>query len=262
MMKTARPGASFLERYALYYDTLYQDKDYAREVDYVEWAFRRSGARDVKAVLDVGCGTGGHAIRLAQRGYRVAGIDPSPWMIARARQKASGVPRSRLAFQQGTARSFRRSERFDAACCMFGVIDYLLDEEEIRASLTNIRRHLSNSAPFVLDYWYAPAVLAIRPSVRLLVKQADGYEIARTAIPSLDPARCLNVTKYYCTIRRNGTIEDEFTEIHPVRFFFRKELDRFLSESGFTPIAHLAFLKRRQPPGRRTWSALCVARAT
>jgi SAM-dependent methyltransferase len=262
MIRTARPGASFREPYARHYDAMYEEKDYAREVDYVEWAFRRSGARNVKAVLDVGCGTGGHAIRLAQRGYRVTGIDPSPWMLARARQKASGGLRRRLAFQQGTARSFRRSERFDAACCMFAVIDYLLEDEEIRASLTNIRRHLATGAPFVFDYWYAPAVLSIRPSVRLLVKQADGYEIARTAIPSLDPARRLNVTKYHCTIRRNGTIEDEFTEIHPVRFFFRKELDRFLSESGFTPIAHLAFLKRRQPPGRRTWSALCVARAT
>jgi hypothetical protein len=144
---------------------------------------------------------------------------------------------------------------------MFGVIDYLLDDEEIRASLTNVRRHLTDGAPLVLDYWYAPAVLSIRPSVRLLVKQADGYEIARTAIPSLDPTRHLNVTKYNFTVRRNGRIEGEFAEIHPVRFFFRKELDAFLSESGFTPITHLAFLKRRQPPGRQTWNALCIARA-
>src|SRR5262245_30119055 len=39
-------------------------------------------------VLDVGTGTGRHAIRLARRGMRVAAIDQSPEMLALARQAA------------------------------------------------------------------------------------------------------------------------------------------------------------------------------
>lgn len=40
------------------------------------------------AVLDVGCGTGRHAVRLAQAGARVTGLDFSRGMLAKARAKA------------------------------------------------------------------------------------------------------------------------------------------------------------------------------
>jgi 2-polyprenyl-3-methyl-5-hydroxy-6-metoxy-1,4-benzoquinol methylase len=39
-------------------------------------------------VLDVGCGTGRHALPLAAQGARVLGLDPTPEMLAQARQKA------------------------------------------------------------------------------------------------------------------------------------------------------------------------------
>jgi ubiquinone/menaquinone biosynthesis C-methylase UbiE len=42
-------------------------------------------------ILDAGCGTGDNAIRLAQAGHRVVGIDFAPTAIARAKRKAKEV---------------------------------------------------------------------------------------------------------------------------------------------------------------------------
>lgn len=42
-------------------------------------------------VLDVGCGTGRHAVPLARAGAHVIGYEPSPGMLARARVKAQGL---------------------------------------------------------------------------------------------------------------------------------------------------------------------------
>ncbi|MCX7040679.1 MAG: class I SAM-dependent methyltransferase [Spirochaetes bacterium] len=42
-------------------------------------------------ILDIGCGTGSHALYLARRGFSVWGVDSSPSMIARARAKARGT---------------------------------------------------------------------------------------------------------------------------------------------------------------------------
>lgn len=43
-------------------------------------------------VLDLGCGTGRHTLRLARAGARVRGFDLSPGMLAVARRAAQGLP--------------------------------------------------------------------------------------------------------------------------------------------------------------------------
>ncbi len=57
---------------------------------------------DVRSVLDVGCGQGTQAIRLAMRGLTVTGIDPSVNLLARARSAAEeagcAVPAPCLAY--------------------------------------------------------------------------------------------------------------------------------------------------------------------
>ena len=55
------------------------------EVDSVEAII---GADRNKRILDVGCGTGRHALSLARRGYEVVGVDLSEGLLARACQKA------------------------------------------------------------------------------------------------------------------------------------------------------------------------------
>lgn len=77
----------FKKEYANVYDYLYQDKDYEKECDFVEEIFKKRGKR-VKTILDLGCGTGGHAIVFAKHGYKVTGIDRSEEMLKTARRKA------------------------------------------------------------------------------------------------------------------------------------------------------------------------------
>ena len=60
-------------------------------------------------ILDVGCGTGYLASRIAEAGARVLGIDISPEMVQRARRSYPG-----LEFQIADAASFRFSDPFDA----------------------------------------------------------------------------------------------------------------------------------------------------
>ena len=54
------------------------------ECDFLESEI--GGDRSVP-ILDIGCGTGRHAIELVRRGYRVTGIDLSPSQIEQARAK-------------------------------------------------------------------------------------------------------------------------------------------------------------------------------
>jgi 2-polyprenyl-3-methyl-5-hydroxy-6-metoxy-1,4-benzoquinol methylase len=58
------------------------------EVDFVE---RELAADRAKRILDIGCGTGRHAVELAKRGYRVTGFDLSEGQLRLAREKAAAA---------------------------------------------------------------------------------------------------------------------------------------------------------------------------
>ncbi len=68
-------------------------------------------------ILDLGCGTGRHAVELARRGYRVTGVDLSSGMLgeARAAAAAAGVE---VTWIKADATSFHSEQRFDAALCL------------------------------------------------------------------------------------------------------------------------------------------------
>jgi len=77
----------FQKDYAYAYDHLYHDKDYEKECDFIETIFQKFTS-EVKTVLDLGCGTGGHALILSSRGYKVTGIDRSEDMLKIAKKRA------------------------------------------------------------------------------------------------------------------------------------------------------------------------------
>ena len=86
-LEEAAVSDSFGPAYARAYDALYESKDYESECDLLLDVLREGGDRDVRRILDLGCGTGSHALELAQRGLDVVGVDRSAEMTAIARRE-------------------------------------------------------------------------------------------------------------------------------------------------------------------------------
>jgi SAM-dependent methyltransferase len=125
------PGASVFGRdYAAAYDNLYRDKDYLAECDLIEWVCKTYATGPVRRVLDLGCGTGGHAVVLAEREYLVVGVDRSPEMLERARARGSSAR-----FEQGQIASVDLGETFDAVLMMFAVLGYQVGNADVQAAL-------------------------------------------------------------------------------------------------------------------------------
>lgn len=73
-------------------------------------------------VIDVACGTGTQAIKLAKMGYCVVGVDISPDMIGRARNKAEGI--DNLIFKlANAAKTGYPNSYFDTAIISFALHD-------------------------------------------------------------------------------------------------------------------------------------------
>ena len=91
----------------------------------------------VRRVLDAACGTGHHAVALAQKGYHVAGADLSAPMIARAGENASahGVEVSFSVAGLGGYAALGQS--YDAAICLGNSLPHLLSEAAVAEALAD-----------------------------------------------------------------------------------------------------------------------------
>jgi len=91
-------------------------------------------------ILDVGCGTGRHAVELAKRGYHVTGVDISSGMLAEAKKaaKKAGV---KVEWIQADASKFTSPRSFDAAICLcegaFGLLGK--DDDPLEHELSILR---------------------------------------------------------------------------------------------------------------------------
>jgi SAM-dependent methyltransferase len=243
--------------YAAAYDALYQDKDYAAECDLIERAFELYGQGQVRRVLDLGCGTGGHAVPLSERGYTVVGIDRSLNMLQLARERGSTCR-----FELGDVTSIDLHETFDAVLMMFAVLGYQTSNTEAQAALATARRHLTPGGLFLADVWYGPAVLAQRPSDRARVIDLPNAEsVIRLASAELDSRAQACSVAYHLWRIGDGRVLSETRERHRMRYFFPLELELLLAGAGLELVRLGAFPQLEVEPNDSTWNVTIVARA-
>jgi SAM-dependent methyltransferase len=249
-------GSVFSRDYAAAYDELYQDKDYLAECDLIEQVITTYGDGAGRRLLDLGCGTGGHAAPLAERGYDVVGVDRSADMLRYAADRGS-----RARFELGEIGSVDLGETFDAALMMFAVLGYQVGNPDVQAALATARRHVRVGGVFLCDFWYGPAVLAERPSERVKVIDTPRGQVIRVASGELDARRNLCTVGYRVWRIEAGRLVSEARERHPMRYFFALELELFLAQAGFELVRLGAFPALAADPTETTWNAALVARA-
>lgn len=254
---------SVFAAYSRYYDLLYRDKDYAGEARYVFDLLARHAAGATR-VVEIGCGTGGHARELAKLGLEVHGVDMSAGMLEAAEAKRTSLPPeigARVRFTEGDARTVRLGERADAVISLFHVMSYQTSNADLMAAFETAREHLNEGGVFVFDCWYGPAVLTDRPAVR--VKRLEDMEtsVTRVAEPVLNAAENTVEVNYTVLVHDRKTAVDEtLRETHRMRYLFGPEVDLALASNGMSLVASHRWMTE-MAPGLSSWSACFVARA-
>jgi SAM-dependent methyltransferase len=254
--------AVFNSAYAEAYDAFYLTKDYVGECDLLEQVFRDYGDGTIKSVLDLGCGTGNHALKLYERGYEVIGVDSSAAMLAQARGKIRNLDGNRLlSFKEGDIRNLNLDRQFDIAVAMFAVIGYQLENADVLAMLKSARRHLRTGGLLIFDAWYGPAVLMQRPSQTIKIIPIENGEILRASRGELQINRQLCKIDILVWKLEGNCLVSRGQEHHSNRYFFPLELELFLQNAGFSSLRLGAFPNLGQEPDETTWNVLQIAKA-
>jgi SAM-dependent methyltransferase len=180
-------------------------------------------------LLDLACGHGRIANRLAQRGARVTGLDATPMFLERARQDAleRGVT---VDYVDGDMRTISWSEDFDAVVSWFTAYGYF-DDEQNRSVLAGVHRALRPGGHFLIELNHKDGLLPHwLPST---VEEAGDRIMIDERV--FDPLTGRSNSRR--TILRDGAVS---RSSFFVRMFSFTELRDWLLQAGFGSVAGFA----------------------
>jgi len=213
-----------------YYEIAF-DMNRKREVDFLVHCFERYARRTVNTVVDIACGTGPHLTRLAERGYRMSGLDLSPENIAFLRERAA---RRGLAvtLHEGDMTGFRLPHPVDAAICMQDSQGHLLTNEAILAHLRCVRRALKTGGLYVFDRYMCSSWT--EPARRWSWTRRRGKATVRAtfeALKDVNPVTQIFSEDMELEVHENGT-RRVYRQRHHSRMVFPQELRTLVDLAG------------------------------
>jgi SAM-dependent methyltransferase len=207
-----------------------QYRDYSRECQFAHGLIQKyhPGA---ERVLDIGCGTGGHAIEMAQRGYDVTGIDESQDMINIALEKAkkAGVT---IDFRCIDFDDLSVISEFQAAYCLGYTFLYMTTYANVASFFETVHRVLLPQGVFLLDFINGWSLIEEFHRDKF-VYQHEGTTIFHFEQATLKKEeRVKHIDFYYLIDHHDGCVKTVFAE-EDVRIFFNDEVRMLLSNCGF-----------------------------
>ena len=237
----------FDEQYLLEYEPIFRLEQDRREASrLLQLLELPSGAR----VLDVPCGQGRHAHLLAEAGFDVDGLDYSPDLLEKARERGEGAT---LRYTRGDMRKLpaRWTRRFDAVLNLFTSFGFFLDPADDRRVIREFARVLKPGGVLVWHGGSRDGVMA-RFLARDWWKSRDGTMIAHER--SFDPlSGVLTIRSSWRGPRTEGERE------HRIRLYTATRIAELCAEAGL--VVEQAFDGFHDRPLRRKSSEmLLVAR--
>jgi SAM-dependent methyltransferase len=193
-------------------------------------------------VLELGCGTGRIALRMAESGLRVTGLDISQRMLERAEQKRSALAPERrdlLRLMHGDMTGFALHEQFPLIIIPFRPFQHLLSVEAQLGCLGCARRHLADGGRLVVDFFQTDAARMHDPQF-LEAHFVAEYEMSGARkvrlferIAAFHRARQCNDVEMAFEVTEPGGRTDRHVFAFPFRYFFRYEVEHLLARCGF-----------------------------
>jgi SAM-dependent methyltransferase len=157
----------------------------------VEMIVQVLGLQPGDHLLDLACGSGDHARRLARRGIDVLGVDIAPSLVTHCQEKAAEEGLTIARFEQGDMRNLSYRGRFAATLLLSGSFGFF-DDATNKQVLARIVRGLKPGGQVLIDV-FDPTKMVVRPVRRSWSQYGDGYGLRTTW---WEPETCTYVSEF------------------------------------------------------------------
>lgn len=223
----------FENELAEFYDFMRTFRNYDLECKFADEMIK-SYSPNARNILDICCGTGEHAIRMAQRGYTVTGVDASQDMINIAQEKTNRAGVS-VRYERTDIRDFKPSAQYDAAYCLGYTFLYMLTHTDVLEFFDKVKNVLIPGGVFLVDFMNGWSFLK-EPSRDKFFYQAEGLKIFQFEQATLNKQdRLIHIEYCYLIDREGEQIKTIFAE-EDLRIFFADEVQTLMKSSDFKNI--------------------------
>jgi SAM-dependent methyltransferase len=220
----------------------FYDADYAALAYHADVPFYVNLAVECRGpVLEMGCGTGRVLLPTARAGVRIHGMELSPEMLAELSKKLAKEPaavQELVSLTEGDIRSAEVGGKFALVTAPFRVVQALLERDDHRAWLHNVRGHLLPGGALIFDVFQPNYRLLVEPSgPHLDVDRVDpdtGLRTRRTSTLEPHPEfQRFDVGFTWLIEDASGAKVSETSARLTLRWFTRAELENLLELEGF-----------------------------
>jgi SAM-dependent methyltransferase len=231
MTPPAVVGDNLLTDNPAMYETQFPDPSH-RAATFVDDLVGRFAPAHGRRLLDLGCGTGRDAGRLAHLGYEVTGLDISTRMLSYARRRHPAVQ-----FVEGDLRTFGLGRRFDVVTCLDSAMLYCHTNAELTALLDRCNDHLDPGGLLIAEmrngaYFLGSTNLLDGPTVRSLDWRGTRYT-AHTTLWIDHAAQLLRRRRVWTW----PGAPEPLAQTSAWRLLFPQELRYLLDRAGFDVLA-------------------------
>ncbi|GHO60483.1 class I SAM-dependent methyltransferase [Ktedonobacter robiniae] len=185
-------------------------------------------------LLDLACGTGTMAIRMAKLGYEVTGVDIIPEMIELASHKATKQGVS-IEWSVADARTFHLQRQFSFIYMLGNAFQHFLIREDQEALLARVRDHLHPEGRFLFGTRHPSLrnLFEARFSEPQMYTMSDGRQYVISEHPEYDPiTQIQNYTFQEHWLTPEG-LQEKKQYRSALRYVFPQEMEALLFYNGF-----------------------------
>ncbi|WP_296558212.1 class I SAM-dependent methyltransferase [uncultured Acetobacterium sp.] len=225
------------EEFAQVYDELMKEIDYSKWSDYIQRLFLNS-KREIKTVLEFGCGTGNITCKLGQMGLNMTAVDLSEAMLTVADEKADRMGLKNIQFYLGDMSNFQINQTFDAVISCCDSVNYLPDLEALQSFFLSSYECLESEGLLLFD------VNTVTKYKKTIMDNTYVYDLDEIfCVWENEPHFAENAMHFNLTFfekNKNGTY-NRHEETQVQYFFTIEDIHRCLTTIGFKNMKYYDF---------------------
>ena len=187
-------------------------------------------------VLEPMSGSGRFLIPLLQRGVKVEGVDPSPYMLKACRERCARENLSPVLYE-GFLESMTLSKTYGLIFILSGSFVLIADQYLVAKSLEQLLSHLTPHGKLIVEIETPTGkVSGLQEWSSRSVHRPDGAQLVCCSQGNYAPHEKINRVACEYQLIRDGQIIEEESEELSIRYYELQEFYDSLSNAGFLDI--------------------------